>query len=335
MDTEQIKNSIFVTNLIKMKRVVGLLAFVLLLNGCDDGNVVFEEIAFKNTEIKNCGNNNIFYKLEDTKALILEMDKTLLPSEPTPTDQPTIITINSPIRLVYRFYNGKVGVDNICETIQPATPTVTDQWTVPSGKIQIITTAKKTTNPTDNSTRITGYNHNILFKNITFLKKDGPQTYDSLVFGDYATTATPLPFGFDKTVEQCATTKQIYNYTSSEALTLDDIDPALLSTAILNTVKTGLISTTKNKLTYRLFSGVITADYFCSATIPTTPAVSQEWNAMTGISNQSGIVEVTTTTLGPGSFKHTIVLKKVTLKKGNNDFSLGDNYIYGDLITTN
>ena len=40
------------------------------------------------------------------------------------------------------------------------------------------------------------------------------------------------------------------------------------------------------------------------------------------------------TAFGNG-FKHTVVLKKVKMKKGNSDFILGDNYIYGELLTTN
>jgi hypothetical protein len=31
---------------------------------------------------------------------------------------------------------------------------------------------------------------------------------------------------------------------------------------------------------------------------------------------------------------NTIVFKKVTLKEGNSDFLLGDNYAYGDLLLT-
>jgi hypothetical protein len=84
-------------------------------------------------------------------------------------------------------------------------------------------------------------------------------------------------------------------------------------------------------LSYRLYSGTITNAYFCT-TIPTTPTLLQQWNAIDGIEVTSGIIEVSTTTLG-NAFQHTIRLKKVTLKKGNSDFSLGDDYLFGTLIT--
>lgn len=318
-----------------MKRIVGLLVLLLLLNGCDDGNLVLETINFEDAITQSCSTNNILYKLKKKEALLLEIPTSSFTNEPTEIGTPTEITIGGSNRVVYRFYNGTVAANNICETIPPATPSVTDQWTATGGTIQIITTAIKTTNTTDNSTRISGYNHNIVFKNITFTKANGTQVYETFPFGDYVTTTTSLPFGFDETTERCTanTPNLLYNYSGSEALTLD-IDPSLIDNTVtpLNSPRTGILGTTTNKLTYRLYAGLIPTSYFCNTSIPTTPDISQEWNAIAGVSGISGIVEVTTTTNGTG-FKHTIVLKKATLKKGNSDFSLGDSYIYGDLLT--
>ena len=318
-----------------MKRIVDLLVLLLLLNGCDDGNLVLETINFEDAITQSCSTNNILYKLKKKEALLLEIPTSSFTNEPTEIGTPTEITIGGSNRVVYRFYNGTVATNNICETIPPATPSVTDQWTATGGTIQIITTAIKTTNTTDNSTRISGYNHNIVFKNITFTKANGTQVYETFPFGDYVTTTTSLPFGFDETTERCTanTPNLLYNYSGSEALTLD-IDPSLIDNTVtpLNSPRTGILGTTTNKLTYRLYAGLIPTSYFCNTSIPTTPAISQEWNAIAGVSGISGIVEVTTTTNGTG-FKHTIALKKATLKKGNSDFSLGDSYIYGDLLT--
>ncbi|MNR61797.1 hypothetical protein D3C85_1836440 [compost metagenome] len=69
-------------------------------------------------------------------------------------------------------------------------------------------------------------------------------------------------------------------------------------------------------------------DYFCQTTTPILPTVSEEWLGRTG-----GVIEVTTTTSGPNTFKHTIVLKNVTLEKDNSNFQLGNNYKYGELQT--
>jgi hypothetical protein len=328
--------AIFVKINFTMKRVLGLLVFMLILNGCDDGDLIQEDINFEDITTQSCNTNNIIFKLKETEALLLEIPGSSFVNEPSLANTPSTIDINTSNRVVYRFYDGVVSINNICETIAPATPFVTDQWTATSGKIQIFTTAVKTVNTTENSTRITGYNHNIVFKNITFVKKNGTQVYETFPFGGYVTSATALPFLFDETVEKCSNSNLVYNFTSSEALTLD-IDPNLIVNAVtpLNNPRTGIIGSSTNILSYRLFTGLLTGDYFCGSTMPNTPTISQQWDAITGISGVSGTIEVTTTTNGPSAFKHTIVLKKVTLKKGNSSFLLGDNYTYGALLTTN
>lgn len=328
---EQIKNSIFVQNSIKMKQFLVILMGLIFLNGCDDGNLTQETIDFEDVAAQSCSTNNIIYKLKEKEALLLLIPNSVFPSEPAITT----INIDASNQVFYRFYDGSVKASSICDAVPPITPVAINQWIATAGRIQITTTTIKTTNTTENSTRITGYNHNIVFKDITFLKSDGTsQLNQTMVFGDYTTSATGLPVVFDKVLEKCSTNSpnQVYDFNSSESFTLN-IDPTLLSTTTLNTVKTGLISTTNNKLTYRLFSGLVTASYFCNTTTPTTPILSQEWIALNGIANTSGIIEVLTVSNGPGSFKHTITLKKVTLKNGNNDFSLGDSYLYGELLT--
>jgi hypothetical protein len=319
-----------------MKRVFGLLAFMLALNGCNDGNLIQEDINFEDIATQSCTSNDIIFKLKEKEALLLEIPASSFVNESSTVGSPVTIDISSSNRVVYRFYDGVVALNNICETIAPATPIVTDQWSATAGKIQIFTTAVKTLNATENSTRITGYSHNIVFKNITFAKNNGTQVYETFPFGDYVTSTTTLPFLFDKTVQKCSSSNLVYNSTSSEALTLD-IDPSLIVNAVtpLNSPRTGIIGTSTNVLSYRLFTGLLTGDYFCGSTTPATPTISQQWDAINGVSGVSGTIEVTTTTNGPSAFKHTIVLKKVTLKKGNSSFLLGDNYTYGDLLTTN
>jgi hypothetical protein len=322
-----------------MKRFFGILICAFAFNGCNDGDLLFEDINFEDVATQSCSTNDIIFKLKEKEALLLEIPKTSFTNEPTVPGTPTLIDIdNSTNRVIYRAYNGKVSADNICNTIPPALPTVTDQWTATSGKIEITTTTITTAGSIPGSTVITGYNHRIVFKNITFAKTNGNQVYETFVFGDYTTPATPLPFGFDKIVDQCTdpASKQIYNYTTSEALTIDKIDPSLIvnTETPLNTPRTGLIGSVNNKLTYRLYSnGIVTASYFCNATVPALPSISQEWNAVNGVSGVSGTIEVTTIKSGTTAYKHTIVIKNATLKKGNSSFKLGDSYIYGDLLT--
>lgn len=315
-----------------MKKIIGLLLITALLNSCDDGNLTQDTINFDDVAVQKCTQNNLLFKLNDNEALIFDATAIIFPTETLDQE----FTISPANRVIYRFYNNVVSTTTICEIIPPATPIVSDQWSASDGKIIIKTTANKTPPDIDNSTRITGYSHNITFKNITFTKSNGTQVYETFTFGDYVTTATTLPFNFRKILNQCPISKQLFDNNSSEALILD-IDPTLIvnTPTPLNSPRTGLITATKNKLTYRLFSGgLLTADYFCKSTLPTTPEINEEWIAIPGVENVSGIIEVTTTVFGQG-FNHKVVIKKAKLKRGNSDFLLGDNYIYGELLTTN
>lgn len=321
-----------------MKRFFSLMIFVLFLNGCDDGNLTLETIEFEDAATNTCNSNNIIYKLKENEALLLEIPKTTFVNESTTNPLiPMVINIdNSNYRIIYRFYDGAVTTVNICNTIPPAKPNVSDQWTAISGNIQIVTTAIKSTDATNNSTRITGFNHNIVFKNITFDKGNGTQVYETFAFGNYTTPFTTLPFGFNKILEQCPTSKEIYDSTSEASLTLENLEAGLIvnTETPLNTPRKALIGTVNNKLNYRLYVGeTLKPSYFCNTITPSTPTVSEEWNGVNGVDGVSGIIEVSTIKSGTTAYKHTIVIKNATLKKGNNDFKLGDNFIYGELIT--
>jgi hypothetical protein len=54
-----------------MKRVLSLL-FLLALNGCDDGNLIQEDINFEDVTTESCSTNDLIYKLNDKEALILD-----------------------------------------------------------------------------------------------------------------------------------------------------------------------------------------------------------------------------------------------------------------------
>lgn len=329
-----IKNLFLLKNFtIPMKRILGILSFVLIISSCDDGDLTVDVIDFTEVTAQKCSAKDVIYKVKDAEMLFIEIPASSFINDATLEGEPIEIAINSTNKVTYRKYDGTVNSANICPTVPDATPNLVEQWNATSGIIQITSTATKSTNATDNSTRITGYNYNIVFKNITFQKPTGPQVYETFIFGNYATTVSPLAFGFNEEVDKSACSTKIYDFSGGEVFTLDVADYAtLFANEVTTTPRTQLINAT-NKLSYRLFSGTVTdANYFCASTIPTTPTLLQQWNAVDGIEATSGIIEVSTTTLGAG-FQHTIRLKKVTLKKGNSDFSLGDDYLFGTLIT--
>ena len=317
-----------------MKRILCILTLLLIITACDDGDLTVDPIDFSTGAILKCSAKDVLYKVQGSEMMFIEIPSSYFIADQTLADSPIEVYLTSTIKVTYRKYASETSSQNICPTAPDATPNLVEQWQATDGIIQITSTAIKSTNPTDNSTRIMGYTYNINFKNITFIKPDGTQTQQTFSFGNYATTVSPLAFGFNQLVDKstCTGDNRIFDFSGSEVFTLDVADYAtLFANQVTTTPRTALISAT-NKLSYRLYSNTITDSYFCAATIPATPTLTQQWNAIDGIEGTSGIIEVSTTSLG-ADFLHTIRLKKVTLKKDNSTFSLGDDYLFGTLIT--
>lgn len=315
-----------------MKQFLGILICVLAFSSCDDGDLIVDSIDFDEVATSTCGDaNNLLFKLKDSESLILNIPEDVFDDtfKEEPTSEPILLDVNSTNQVVYNFYDGKVALANICDLIPPANPNVKTQWNASSGAIEVTTEMVKTLNETENSTKITGYKHNIVFTNITFAKGDGTtQFYEKFIFGDYLKTITPLALNFKQELSICDS-GLVFKYNDSESLTLN-IDPELIinEDTPLDQPRKGTIGLIKNKLVYRGYGGLITADYFCKDKDPLLPIIEEEWFGQVG-----GTIEVTTTTAGPNVFQHTIVLKNVSLAKGNSNFQLGNNYKYGVLET--
>lgn len=330
-----------------MRKYLGLFLLLLFLNGCNDGDVTVESISFDQVNAQRCSStSDVIYKVKGNEALFLKIPVAeAFLNEVTPVGSPRVFQIGGNVIVRYRSYSGNVTSESICpDVVQPIAPIATLEWIATAGTVEITTTAIQTTpDPITGATKPGGFNHNIVFRNIVFSKPVGQQIYTEFVFGDFATGATTLPLAFPKeNVHLCPSGTTLYNAADggSEGMFIQNLDPALLSTATLNVPKTGLISDTTNKLTYRLLSTALLPlgsndAYYCSSPLPATPAVTEEWFAENGVSGVSGIIEVTTTTNGPSSFLHTIHLKGVTFRKGEMTFYFGNDIIWGELITTN
>ncbi|GGF17175.1 hypothetical protein [Flavobacterium limi] len=323
-----------------MKKYACLLLFALLLNGCDDGDLTVETFDFDNPDIKieNCTDTyELLYKLKNQESLLLQMPEDKLENV---AGEQTFDIDNINYRLVYRTYDGTVAKTNICDAIRPSLPNVTDEWYAKNGTIVIVTKAKYgPPNTTENSTRIVGYTHSISFKNLTYSKPAGKQVGPDFVFGDIDTTVDGLDLTFDESADLCTSTtngKVVYNFDDVTSLMINNIDPALIAneTTPSGTPRTGLISPTQNRVVYNVYNGFIPTDYFCKTPIPSSPAITQTWTGLDGVAGQTGIIEVTTTSVGPGVFKHVIILRDVILDNGNVNFKLGNSFLLGELFTT-
>ena len=327
-----------------MKKILASLFFVFALSGCDDGDLISEEIDLSAVPLVACPEeSDILYKLTDRQGMILEIVNldNVLPEIPTPEGTPSIITLSSTTaRLIYRIYNGEPVADNICASIQPPSPRVIEEWEATAGSIEITTIPLKipNTNPGyQGGERISQLRHAIIIRNVSWSTPANPIIDPLVEFGNYDKPfPEPALNGFTNIAEKCGN-NILFKRNVGTAFTIN-IDPALLDTSILDTPKVGLIAPNVNQVSYLRYAdginlNLLDDDGFCALLSSGTPnpAPSEIWSGDEGVAGVSGIVEVTTTTVG-GVFIHTIRLKNVTLTNddGSLSFKIADDLLYGE-----
>ncbi|MCZ8198454.1 MAG: hypothetical protein O9267_12685 [Flavobacterium sp.] len=323
-----------------MKKIIGLFALLLLVNACDDGDIIIENIDLTDVQPKYCIETGILYKFSGNQALLAKFSETDFNRvfiNKVSTNVKTIVINNTTNRFIYRNYSGTVADNSICGTILAANPQVTEEWVALNGTAEITTDFVLSTPTSDNATRVTAYRHSIIFKDVTFQKPDGSQIqYEEFLFGNYDTAveALPLTFTEDKlTKSTCANDYSLYNVSGKGEMRLKliqtDFENLIQNspTAVDSPRKITLNSS--NTLTYNLYESAVTNIDFCTATLPT---ISEIWKAKNGEIGVSGIVEVVTISAGGGTYKHTVTLKKITLEKDLSSFSLGDTFLFGSFL---
>lgn len=172
-----------------MRKIFGLLVFVLLLSSCDDGDLVVETFNFDSVAIEKCNDEDPLFKINGQELLLLDIPATYFPNEVTPEGEPRIAEVSSVNRVLYRKYSSEVSNEIICSAVPPASPVVEQEWSAASGgKIEIVTTEITSTNPDTGAVTVTGYNHNIKFINMEFVGSQNSFVYDEYLFGNYTTT---------------------------------------------------------------------------------------------------------------------------------------------------
>lgn len=365
----EIKNPIFVFYFkIDMKKILGILVLLFSLNACDDGDFNIESFDFTDASTNSCNNGEtgfFIYKINDNEALILQIPEANFKNEITAPESPRTIAINSTTKVFYRLYNGSLSTNVICNTISPATPTVSTEWNALSGFIEISTFVNKEVDPTNNATKITGYTHSIVLRNVNFDTGNGnQQLFTELVFGDYVTSSLRqgnynVNIGFCNTAP--AGQQPVYDYSylfkipttgpstpanvPPQAMTLK-IDPSLFAAEATSedNPRADIIDGDLNVLKIIYYGSSISSELLCANE---TPTPLEEFISEDGVTGISGIIEVRTTieyeiptdNLSPViGHRHKITLKNVTMTKVvlpsqlPVSFNLGDVYEFGEFV---
>lgn len=311
-----------------MKYFWTLLFTLMILTSCDDGDIIEDTFNFESATVQKCSNSNVLYKINDKEALIFNAPEDYFANK----EQKLTYTIGNGNSIKYRKFASATSTSNVCDT---PTLQVIDEWNAIGGTIEIVSTEIL------NGTTVVAYNHNITFKNVTFQASDKQIVYDSYFYGSYRTDVIDLDFDYETPVEvlDCPSNNLIFKFNNNNVL-LFDVDKSTLfqnSVTTPGNPRTALINTTNNKVIYRVYSGGLNSNFFCSAITPSTPTLTEEWIADNGVDTVSGIIRVVTeTTSTPGEFKHTIYLYKTTFRKGFQYYSpnLDGDYLFGTYYTT-
>ncbi len=169
-----------------MKRILlfGLLAFFIT---CDDGDLQIETLDFDSASIQNCTavsveTANIFFKLNDKEALILELPSGALKNEVSTTEIEYAVSESGPAKITYRIFSDKVAKNYFCDEIPLTEPAVIDEIIAKGGTVLITTTVKE-----DNKT----FEHKIELSSISLVTSDDSRI-TNLQIDNFGTVTTIL-----------------------------------------------------------------------------------------------------------------------------------------------
>lgn len=128
--------------IIKMNKLFTLLfCLIILLQSCDDGDIIVTTFNFDGAALKTCGQvgNYVFYKENpeafESLSLKLGVTDSLYKLEGTKS-----YVLNGTSNFVnYRTYNGTLGANYFCSSIPPTSPIVTVDYLAASGTAELTT----------------------------------------------------------------------------------------------------------------------------------------------------------------------------------------------------
>ncbi len=161
---------------------------VLILFSCSDGDLQIETIDFNDQTIQFCDDplpdaGNILFKINESEALILDLQSGVLNNGVVGETISTVSTIPGQSQLTYRNFSGTVSSTYFCSDIPPATPTVSQEVEAEDGTVTIETVANADE---------TGFDHVILLSGISFITENGERITNLTIdeFGTVSTTIT-------------------------------------------------------------------------------------------------------------------------------------------------
>ena len=166
-----------------MKKLLFLIASILLLQACDDGDITLKSFNFETATVQSCTSSNLVFKIKENELLLLNIPATSFANEETPDGSPRVIPVNSTNKIIYRIYSDNISLSGICSILPPANPVVSNEWNASGGNIEIITDKLFAAD----GITVSGYTHNIRLVNVNFSNAENSFSFTSYIFGNYKT----------------------------------------------------------------------------------------------------------------------------------------------------
>lgn len=166
-----------------MNRVLLIFIFCFF-NSCDDGDLIIETIDFNDISITFCEStttisSTLFFKLNTTETLVLELQSGILKNEVSADTIKSAIPGES--QLIYRTFSDNISKNYFCDAVPPITPTVVEEYEGEGGEVFI------TTVQSESDTTI--YEHKIELNGISLVNVEGLRITD-LRINDFGTITT-------------------------------------------------------------------------------------------------------------------------------------------------
>lgn len=160
-----------------------LLGLLVLLFSCDDGNLQIETIDFDSVSIQTCEtvtlDTKIFFKINNSEALILELESGKLKNEASAGDIESIVGTGS--KLTYRIFSDGVTNTYFCAEVPLTEPTVISEIQAENGKVLITTVGVETDTVT--------FEHTLKLSDISFITDTDSRITD-LNINEFGTVTT-------------------------------------------------------------------------------------------------------------------------------------------------
>lgn len=259
-----------------MKKIFGLLIAILLLTGCDDGEMTFQTFSFtsglQKCDLVTSTKTYLSINTSNNEVLIINFPTTSLLNVESETDTdgnriPSVIDLSNGA-IEYRVYSGTTPtLSTICSAIDNGNINIAERW-LGSGTVEVVTV--KVTDETDGTI---SYQHSVTLQDVSFTK--GEETIRIL---DNYLGIIESPLGFEFNFNENA--DSILSSCSDGRPFLPNDDEAILFVLAAGTFDNQLttktiVTSNTNYVRFRVYSGTVGTAAICNGAL--SPVLEQEW----------------------------------------------------------